>query len=112
MYPIEKYKFFTQETPRGVKTIAVTTYAGKTVRGTALCAPSDVYDEETGKKIAAARCNLKVAEKRLIRAEHKYHKAKEAEFAAARYVEKMDQYWEDADDAYWEANGVLEDLIN
>ncbi len=112
MYPIEKYRFFTQETPRGIKTIAVTTYAGKTVRGTALCAPNDTYDEETGKKIAAARCNLKVAEKRLTRAEHKYYAAKVMEADARCYVDKMDRYWDDAEEAYWEANAVLEDLIH
>ena len=49
----------------GNKVIAVSTYAGKTVRGIAICSPEDKFDIEFGKKLAAARCNEKVAEKRL-----------------------------------------------
>ena len=71
-YPIEKYKFYTTKTKDGrMKTIATSTYAGKTVRGVAICDHEDTYNEEVGKKIAAARCAVKVAEKRYFRAASK-----------------------------------------
>lgn len=56
------------------KVIALSSYAGKTVRGVAKCHPNDVFDEEFGKKLAAARCNLKIAEKRHLRAKNRYDK--------------------------------------
>ena len=54
------------------KVIALSTYAGKTVRGIAKCHPDDKFDEEIGKKLAAARCNQKIAAKRYERAFRKY----------------------------------------
>ena len=72
MYPIDKYRYYKVEMPNGgIKTIAVSTYAGKTVRGVAICAPGDTYDENKGKELAAARCELRVAEKRYNRAHSK-----------------------------------------
>jgi len=54
------------------KVIALSTYAGRTVRGIAKCHPNDTFDEEYGKKLAAARCNQKIAAKRYARAHKKY----------------------------------------
>ena len=45
MYPFEKYRYYTA----GNKIIAVSTYAGKTVRGIAKCAEGDTFDIEKGK---------------------------------------------------------------
>ena len=56
-YPIDKYRFY----DAGNKIIAVSTYAGKQVRGVAICHPDDKFDIETGKKIAAARCNFRIS---------------------------------------------------
>ena len=65
MFPLEKYKYVCYTQKDGIKVIiAMSTYAGKTVKGMAKCHPSDTYDEEKGKKLAAARCNLKIAELR------------------------------------------------
>ena len=44
MYPIEKYKFYTN----GSRVIAVSTYAGKTVRGVAVCHAGDAFSLEKG----------------------------------------------------------------
>ena len=63
-FPIEKYRF---EVNGGTIT-ASSTYAGKKVSGTAHCAEVDEFNEQTGKEIAAARCNVKVCEKRVKRA--------------------------------------------
>ena len=45
MYPIEKYRYYTN----GRRVIAVSTYAGKTVRGVATCDPGDEFSMEKGK---------------------------------------------------------------
>ena len=56
-YPLEKYKFYTDN-----KTVVVACakHRGKVVKGIAKCAPEDTFDLEYGKSLAAARCNLKV----------------------------------------------------
>jgi hypothetical protein len=64
-HPIDKYFFATRDFEDGRKqVIAVSTYAGKTVKGTATCAADDEFKLEEGKKLAAARCEVKVANKR------------------------------------------------
>ena len=53
----------------GVKeVIALTHYCGETVKGIASCSPADTYDFEVGKKLAALRCNMKIADKRITKA--------------------------------------------
>ena len=96
MYPIEKYKVYTySDKETGAKIIAaVSTYAGKTVKAYAKCDPRDSYDEAAGKKLAAARCNAKIAVKRQARA---VRKVAEAQLQAAKdYLEKMKRYAADA----------------
>jgi hypothetical protein len=66
-YPIEKYHFKVN----GNKVYASSTYAGKKVEAHASCAPEDDFDIETGKKLAAYRCNVRVAKRRMQRAEAK-----------------------------------------
>lgn len=73
MYPINKYKFYTYtvkgENGEKISCVsAVSSYAGKTVKGTAKCHPNDVFDYERGKKLAALRCGQKIAKKRVARA--------------------------------------------
>ena len=65
-YTNDKYTYFVADKQK--KVVAVSTYAGKIVRGVAKCDPRDEFSIETGKKLAAARCNLKVATKRAKRA--------------------------------------------
>lgn len=55
------------------KVIALSTYAGRTVRGIAKCHPNDTFNEDYGKALAAARCNQKVAAKRYARAQAEYN---------------------------------------
>lgn len=50
--------------------VALGSFAGKVVTGVARCAPEDMFDIEKGKRLAAARCTAKIAEKRV-----KYAKA-------------------------------------
>lgn len=97
MYPIEKYKFYTN----GSRVIAVSTYAGKTVRGVAVCHAGDAFSLEKGKKLAALRCAEKIAKKRVARANQKVD---EAYVDAETYLDKMVDY---KDDALYELNEVI-----
>ena len=68
-FPFEKYRFHVVDTKNSdgqtvKKVIAISTYAGKPVRGVAICSVHDEFDLEKGKKLAAARCNAKVAKLR------------------------------------------------
>lgn len=100
MYPIEKYKFYTN----GSRVIAVSTYAGKTVRGIANCHDGDEFSLEKGKQLAALRCAEKIARKRLNRADRKFDEAYWAHVNAKAYFVKMCDY---RDDAIYELNEVI-----
>lgn len=100
MYPIEKYKFYTN----GSRVIAVSTYAGKTVRGVAVCHAGDAFSLEKGKKLAALRCAEKIAKKRVARANQKVDEAYWAYVDAETYLDKMVDY---KDDALYELNEVI-----
>lgn len=107
MYPIEKYRYFTN----GNKTIAISTYAGKTVRGVAICDPGDQFDPEKGKQLAASRCAIKIAEKRLNRARLKVKEADKMCLAAEDHYDKMCEYAEDAFDELDEALAMEKKLL-
>jgi hypothetical protein len=62
-----EYKYKIDEDHRTV--VAFSTFAGKVVTGVARCADVDTFDVEAGKKLAAARCSVKIAAKRMKRAE-------------------------------------------
>lgn len=106
-YSLDKYKF-AQTKDNAV--IAISTFAGRTVRGVAKCAPDDEFDLEKGKELAAARCNLKVAEKRRARASKKYLEAAKAADAAMAWYDKMREYYMDACDAIDEASAAVSEL--
>lgn len=58
--------------------VCVVTYAGKTVKGIAKCnTEQDTFDLQKGKELAKLRCDYKLAEKRL-------HKAEERQWEACR----------------------------
>lgn len=110
-----RYKYYSYTNSNGVKEIAaVSSYAGRTVRGTAKCNPNDGFSEEKGKALAAARCNEKVARKRKARATERYLYAVKWFNEAKRYLEKCGAYYTDACDQLDEATeGVrftLEDM--
>ena len=83
------------ETPN--KVIAVSSFAGQTVRGVAKCNPADEFDSEKGAALAAARCGVKIAEKRVKRAYSKVDEAKAQVAAAMAHLEKMMKYQADAE---------------
>ena len=106
-YPLNKYKFVTY----GNKVIAISSYGGKRVRGVAICSKDDNFSLDKGKELAAARCALKVAEKRVKRA---YNKVTEAEVAydkAGEYFDSMCDYHANAVDTMYDAADHLESLL-
>lgn len=107
-YPIEKYQFYTTKN----KVVAVSTYAGRNVRGIAKCDPRDEFDVEAGKKLAAARCAARVAEKRKARAQREFEKARDNYLKAQERFEKMNTYWYDSKMAAISANAEVSKLLD
>jgi hypothetical protein len=88
-----KYGYSIYTRRDGVKEIiAFSTYAKKVVKAKATCNPKDEYNEENGKQLAAARCNVRVARLRARRAAAKLKEANEQFEAAKKYLEDMSHY--------------------
>lgn len=101
------YRYFTDG-----KTIvvALSSYAGRPVKGVAKCGPDDTFDLEKGKALAAARCNFKIAYKRKERATTKYY-ASVAEFQnAQKKLDDVCDYLKNSDAALKQAVKDLKDL--
>mgnify|MGYP003300676835 CR=1 FL=1 len=81
------YKYVINEEKRTV--VALSSFAGQVVRGVARCAPNDTFDVEAGKRLAEARCAIKIAHKRLKRAEDM---AKWSADAVEYYTKQADKY--------------------
>ena len=92
------------------KTVAVSTYAGKTVRGVAKCDPRDTFVFAKGEDLAIARCAEKIAAKRMARSEKEFEKAKNMVAIAQRRMAKMDSYVKDSVVAYNTAKKNRENL--
>ena len=106
-YPYEKYQFYFGNN----KVVAVSTYAGRRIRGIAKCDPKDNFDKEKGMKLAAARCNLRVAEKRKKNAARRLNEAREIFSQAEEYAFDMEDYYHDARFALNEAKAEVEKLL-
>lgn len=106
-FPFEKYKFYRD----GNRVIAASTFAGKTVRGVAICASNDEFDLEKGKHIAAARCNKKIAEKRLAFARKKQAEMENFMYRMDRKLAHSIDYHNDSYVAYLKATQELDSLL-
>lgn len=91
--------------------IAITTYAGKTVKACAKCHSDDTFDAEFGEKLAQARCNVKVAKKRAARAKKKHLEAVRAIYEAQIHENKMFNYMSDSAEAAVTAKQELDALL-
>lgn len=103
-YSLDKYKYFNRSNR---EVIAVSTYAGKTVRGVAKLTPGDAFDEAKGRELAAARCNEKIARKRLARATKKMAEAKASYEKEKAWYDRMVGYYNDSMQA---ANAARENV--
>lgn len=107
---VVKYNYYTDKEQH--KIIAVSSFAGKNVRGVAKCSPEDKYDLDIGMNLATLRCAVKIASKRLARAEQKKYEAYEAFAAAAQRYDAMSTYWADSVQAYEDAKAELKKMEN
>ena len=105
-----EYKYKIDEDKRTI--VAMSTFAGKTITGVARCDPRDEFDIDAGKKIAAARCSVKIAEKRVKRAELCYDIAVEAVKFWSDRLAKMKHYKDDAITAFEAAYDALANIEN
>ena len=111
-YSLDKYKFYQYKDKNAKDTVAAaSTYAGRTVKGYAKCDPTDQFSIEKGKELAAARCNAKIAAKRVKRASAKYLEAQQQLADAKRFMARMTEYYTDAVDQLDEANAAITDMI-
>lgn len=101
--PTYKFYQYNRQRPDGstnVRIAAVSSFAGKPVKGYADLHPNDEFDVEYGKALAAARCAEKIAAKRCKRAYNKVDEATAQVNAAMAHLQKMMQYEADAEASY------------
>ena len=111
-YSLDKYKFYQYKDKNAKDTVAAaSTYAGRTVKGYAKCDPKDQFSIEKGKELAAARCNAKIASKRVKRASAKYLEAQQQLAEAKRFMARMTEYYTDAVDHREESNAAVTDMM-
>lgn len=103
-----KYSFYTDGK---TKVVAVSTYAGKTVRGVAKCDINDTFSLDRGMELAAARCNEKVAKKRLTRAENKRRETTKEYMKIMVAIRKAIRYEEDSEKALIEAENLVASIL-
>lgn len=89
------------------KIIVASSYAGKIVRGVAKCNENDTYKEDTGIALATARCDVKIANKRVKRAMAKYDAATKAVNDANAAWEKAIKYLTNAEQEALNARKAL-----
>ena len=100
-----EYKYKIDEKKRTI--VAMSTFAGKVIAGVARCAPTDDFNIETGKKIAAARCSVKVAERRMRRAKICMDNARDSLTWWQKRFEQMQKYEADSAIAFEQATAAL-----
>ena len=83
-----KYKFYTN----GTNTVVCkSTFAKRVVAGVAKCNPNDQFSLEFGKQLAQARCDYKIAKKRLKYAkEQRFLSNKEMVEAERKHTQELD----------------------
>lgn len=118
MYDINKYKCYGYDEKNEDGSIhahcvvAISTYAGKTVKGYAKCHPDDTWDWEKGKALAIARCAEKIAAKRSARATRKVAEAQDILTEAIAYLNDMLDYQINSADELAIANAEVNKLIS
>lgn len=111
MYNKYKYYQYVDEKGRQV-VVAVSHFAGRTVKGYAKCDPSDTFDLEKGKALAAARCNYKVLTKKAARAKDNLAHYAYLLAKAKTNADKADQMLCDANIELLQAKQHLSDVLS
>lgn len=92
-------------------TMAITKFAGKTVKAFAKCQPTDTYSEEVGEKIAAARLAVLIAERQYVLDAHRVDEAKRNVTEANRRLNNAMNHLNDAVENEMRARADLFDLL-
>ena len=100
MYPIEKYQFKVYEKTNEDNTkssvvVALSTFAGRPVKGVAKCMEGDPFSLEKGKELAAARCDYKVCVKRAKKAKKEYDEVVKKFDALYAKCKQVSSYYSD-----------------
>ena len=109
-YKFYQYNRLREDGTTNIRIVAVSSFAGKPVKGYADLHPKDEFDIEYGKALAAARCAEKIAAKRCKRAYNKVDEAKAMANAALAHLQKMMQYEADAEANYNLASYTLAEI--
>lgn len=112
--PTYKFYEFNHQRADGTyckRVVAVSSFAGQTVKGHADCHPNDTFDPVYGEMLAVARCAEKIAAKRCARANTKVDEAVEQMNAAMAHLQKMLKYQAEAAVAHESAAADVEYLL-
>lgn len=112
--PTYKFYEFNRQRADGTyckRIVAVSSFAGQTVKGYADCHPNDEFDPAFGEMLASARCAEKIAAKRCARANAKVDEAVEQMNAAMAHLQKMLKYQAEAAVAHESAAAEVECLL-
>ena len=102
-----KYKIYSSD---GV-VVAISSFAQKPVRGIAKCDPEDTFSLDSGKELAIARCDNKIAEKRVKLAKKKLEKATVAYEEAMSNFNLMTRYYCEAVQKLEESEQTLTEIL-
>ena len=109
----DRYKIYSYTRKDGVKEIvALSTYAGKKVKGKAVCDPTDEYNENVGKELAKLRCAVKVDAKRVRRANEERNELLKIQVNIEKLIQKNTKYLVDSLIREEEDNARLNDLLD
>ena len=111
-YKFYEYNHLRADGTTSVRVAAVSSFAGKPVKGYADCHPNDEFNLAYGQTLAAARCAEKIAAKRMKRAYSKVDEAKAQVNAALAHLEKMMRYESDAEANYNIASYELAQVLS
>ena len=104
-----RYKFYNSDK----KVVCLSSFCKKTVRGIAKCNDDiDTFDLEYGKRLAQARCDKAIAEKRVNRATERVEEAKVALEKATEEMARMLSYLNDSNKELVEAEENLEKILD
>ena len=105
---VPKYRYYTNG--KNV-VVAVASYKGRTIRGVAKCSEQDEFDLETGKKLAAARCAVKIAKKRVKYAKREREHWQRMIALETEFLMKAEDRYSDALEIEKQARHAYEEFI-
>jgi len=108
-----RYKMIYYAKPTGERvTVAESTFAGKRVKGVAVCHINDTYDKEFGDKLAQARCDHAISTKRVRRINKQLDWYKKYINNLYEELHKAEVAGDKATDRFFETKEIVENLVS